>query len=68
MKAFIEGAEPFITALRASKNVTRWTSTGAMLAATKLASPSSVELIDYRQTVDEQGNALVSAASMAMLA
>jgi AmmeMemoRadiSam system protein B len=68
MKAFIEGPTQFVTAMRESKNVTRWTSTGALVAASKLASPSSVELIDYRQTVDEQGNALVSAASMAMLA
>jgi hypothetical protein len=68
MKAFIEGPTQFVTAMRDSKNATRWTSTGALVAASKLASPSSVELIDYRQTVDEQGNALVSAASMAMLA
>jgi hypothetical protein len=39
-----------------------------MSAVAKLAKPSSVELIDYRQAVDEQGNALVSSASMVLLA
>ena len=39
-----------------------------MTAAARLAKPSSIELIDYRQAVDEQGSALVSSASMVMLA
>jgi hypothetical protein len=39
-----------------------------MFVASTVAKPSSVELIDYRQSVDEQGMALVSAASMALLA
>jgi hypothetical protein len=41
---------------------------GALYAAARLAKPSSIELIDYRQAVDEQGNGLVSGASMALLA
>jgi hypothetical protein len=54
--------------MRGLKNPTRWCSVGCMTAAARLAKPSAIELIDYRQAVDEQGNALVSSASMAMLA
>ena len=57
-----------VARMRELKNPTRWCSVGCMSAVAKLAKPSGVELIDYRQAVDEQGNALVSSASMAMLA
>ena len=57
-----------IAQMRELKNPTRWCSIGCMTAAARLAKPSAIELIDYRQAVDEQGNALVSSASMALLA
>ncbi len=54
--------------MRALKNPTRWCSIGCMTAAARLAKPSGIELIDYRQAVDDKGQALVSSASMALLA
>jgi AmmeMemoRadiSam system protein B len=68
LKAFISGPTALIDALKASGNATRWSSSGALAVASMVAKPSSVELIDYRQSVDDQGMALVSAASMALLA
>jgi MEMO1 family protein len=68
MHAYIAEAGGFVAKMRELKNPTRWTSVGALYAAARLAKPSSIELIDYRQAVDEQGNGLVSGASMALLA
>jgi AmmeMemoRadiSam system protein B len=67
MKAYIAGPEALVSGMREAKNPTRWTSVGALAAAARLAKPSAIELIDYRQAVDEQGNALVSTASMVLL-
>ena len=64
----IENGMGGVETMRGLKNPTRWCSVGCMTAAARLAKPSAIELIDYRQAVDEQGNALVSSASMAMLA
>jgi AmmeMemoRadiSam system protein B len=66
MKEFIGGS--LVARMQELKNPTRWCSVGCMTAAARLAKPSAIELIDYRQAVDEQGNALVSSASMVMLA
>jgi len=68
MKAYIESPDKLVASMRELKNPTRWTSVGPMVAAARLAKPSSIELIDYRQSSDDKGNALVSAASMAFLA
>ena len=68
MKEFIAGPDQLVARMRELKNPTRWCSVGCMSAVAKLAKPSGVELIDYRQAVDEQGNALVSSASMVLLA
>ncbi len=68
MKAYIESPDALVAGMRETKNPTRWTSVGALAALAKLAKPSAVELIDYRQAVDEQGKALVSTASMVLLA
>jgi AmmeMemoRadiSam system protein B len=68
MKAYIESPDKLVASMRDLKNPTKWTSVGPMVAAARLAKPSSIELIDYRQSSDDKGNALVSAASMAFLA
>jgi len=68
LREFIAGPARLVETMRGLKNPTRWCSVGCMTAAARLAKPSAIELIDYRQAVDEQGNALVSSASMAMLA
>lgn len=67
MAKFLTGdAEEFLGAMRWCNNPTRWCSVGNMSAALMLARPAGVELIDYRQAVDEQGMVLVSSAAMAM--
>lgn len=68
LKAFLADPASLATRMRETRNPTRWTSVGAFVGAGLLAKPSSAELIDYRQTVDEQGAALVSSASIALLA
>lgn len=68
MRAFIEGPDALVSQMRALKNPTRWCSIGNMVAAARLAKPSAIELIDYRQASDEQGKAMVSSASMVFLA
>jgi len=68
MKSFIADPASLVSQMRELRNPTRWTSVGALVATARLAGASSIELVDYRQAVDEQGNALVSGASMAMLA
>lgn len=67
MSKFIAGdPEEFLAAFRWNKNPTRWCSIGNMAAILELASPTSVELIDYRQAYDEKGMVLVSSAAMAL--
>ena len=67
LKRFLE-AEPseFLETVEWNRNPTRWCSVGNMVATKRLVSPKRTELIDYRQAVDDQGVALVSAAAMVM--
>lgn len=68
MGKYLSGdAEEFLSALRWCNNPNRWCSIGNMTAALMLAQPSSLELIDYRQALDEKGMGMVSSAAMAML-
>jgi len=68
MGKFLTGdAEEFLGAARWNNNPTRWCSLGSMAAILMLAQPKQVELIDYRQAVDEKGMALISSAAMALL-
>jgi hypothetical protein len=68
LSEFIADSNNFVAKMRELKNPLRWTSIGALYAASQLAKPSSIELIDYRQAVDEQGVGLISSAALAMLA
>lgn len=68
LRAYIEGADALAAALKANRNPTRWAGVGALYAAAKLSKASSIELLDYRQLVDEQGSVLVSSASLALIA
>ncbi|MFZ9914442.1 MAG: AmmeMemoRadiSam system protein B [Phycisphaerales bacterium] len=68
LRSYISGADGLVATLKENRNPTRWGGVGPMYAAAKLAKPSSIELLDYRQAVDEQGSVLVSSASMALLA
>lgn len=68
MGKYVSGdAEEFLSAMQWNHNPTRWCSVGNMLTTLQLLSPCEVELIDYRQAYDEQGNALVSSAAIAIL-
>jgi AmmeMemoRadiSam system protein B len=68
MAKFLTGdAEEFLSAMRWNKNPTRWCSVGSLAATLELLEPETVELIDYRQTYDERGMALVSSAAMALM-
>ena len=49
------------------KNPTRWCSIGNMAATAALTGASEIELVDYRQAVDDRGAALVSVAAIALL-
>lgn len=67
MAKFITGdSEEFLAAFKWNKNPTRWCSLGNMSALLRLVQPQSVELIDYRQAYDEQGQAMVSSAAIAL--
>ena len=59
--------EEFISAMKWHNNSTHWCSVGNMSAIVQLVSPDSIELIDYRQSCDDRGVALVSSCSMALL-
>ena len=65
---FIEGdAEAFREAMSWSKNPTRWCSVGNMSAWLELVgSEGEVELLDYRQAVQENGAAMVSSVACAL--
>ena len=67
IKRFLD-SEPseFLEAVEWNRNPTRWCSVGNMVATKRLVAPKQTELIDYRQAVDDQGVALVSAAAMVM--
>ncbi len=56
--------DQFIEAMKWNNNATRWCSIGNMSAILKLANPSDIELIDYRQASDERGAVLVSSCAM----
>ncbi|MAC20238.1 MAG: AmmeMemoRadiSam system protein B [Phycisphaerae bacterium] len=57
----------FLEAMEWCKNPTRWCSIGNMTATAALAQPAEIELVDYRQAVDDQGTAMVSVAAIALL-
>ena len=60
-------ADEFVAAMKWNNNATQWCSIGNMSATLKLVQPESIELIDYRQAVDDKGIALVSSCAIAML-
>ncbi len=64
---FLDGdAEAFLSAMQWSKNPTRWCSVGNMTALLQLKNESTLDLLDYRQACDEQGQAMVSSAAIAL--
>ena len=66
-KFIANDAESFVESMEWCKNPTRWCSIGNMAATAALAGASEIELVDYRQAVDDRGAALVSVAAIALL-
>jgi len=65
---YVEGdPESFVEAFKWNRNPSRWCSIGNMAATLELARPTTVELLEYHQATDEQGNVMVSSASMVLL-
>ena len=66
---FIDGdAEAFLGAMQWSKNPTRWCSVGNMTALLQIKPTGTLEMLDYRQACDEQGQAMVTSAAIALTA
>ena len=61
-------ADRFEAPFRAQNNHSRWCSLGNIGATLRIATPSAIELIDYRQLRDTNGAALISTAAMALVA
>ena len=55
-----------VSSLAWQQNPTRWSATGAIVAAMLAAEPSEVRLLQYGGTMDPQGTAMISAAALAM--
>ncbi|MDP6600756.1 MAG: AmmeMemoRadiSam system protein B [Phycisphaerales bacterium] len=67
MSKYIAGdAEEFVQAMRWNNNATQWCSIGNMAATMQLCQPETIELVDYRQACDDQGQVMVSSCAMAM--
>ncbi|MCP4833887.1 MAG: AmmeMemoRadiSam system protein B [Phycisphaera sp.] len=66
-KFIANDAGSFVESMEWCKNPTRWCSIGNMSATAALAGASEIELVDYRQAVDDRGAALVSVAAIALL-
>lgn len=65
---FLNGdADEFISAFKWNRNPTRWCSIGNMAATLRLVEPETVEMLDYRQAYDDNGQAMVSSAAFALL-
>ena len=66
-KFIANDSDAFVEAMDWCKNPTRWCSIGNMAAAGRLSNPQEIELVDYRQAMDEKGMAMVSVAAIAFL-
>ncbi len=58
--------EELVSSLAWQQNPTRWSSTGALVATMQAAQPGEVRLLAYGGTMDPQGAAMISSASLAM--
>lgn len=58
--------EDLVSSLAWQQNPTRWSSTGALVATMQAARPSEVRLLQYGGTMDPQGAAMISSASLVM--
>ena len=66
-KFIANDVDAFVESMEWCKNPTRWCSLGNMSATARLAGASEIELVDYRQAVDDRGAALVSVAALSLI-
>lgn len=67
LSAWLDGSEDFLKVFQAGGNPNRWCSVGNMLATLIAAPHTTREMINYQQSVDEKGIALVSSAALALM-
>jgi AmmeMemoRadiSam system protein B len=58
--------DELVAAMSWQGNHTRWCSVGNLIATMRLVEPAKVELFNFAGAMDQQGQALVTSASMAM--
>lgn len=58
--------DDLVASMSWQQNPTRWCSIGNLTATMRLVEPSEVKLLSYVAAMDQQGNAMVSHAAMAM--
>lgn len=61
-----EGLKDFLGQMASQGNPTRWCSIGNMAAARALLPEAEIELIQYRQSIDEKKTCLVTSAAIAL--
>lgn len=69
LKMLVEGkADELVSSLAWQQNPTRWSSTGAMVAAAQATAPGRGEVLNYAASMDQQGSAMLTNAAAAMFA
>jgi AmmeMemoRadiSam system protein B len=67
LELFAQGkCDEMVGTLAWQKNKTRWCSAGAMQATSRIVGSDSIELLDYRGALDEEGTCLVTYCAMAL--
>ncbi|MFG0257080.1 MAG: AmmeMemoRadiSam system protein B [Phycisphaerales bacterium JB043] len=67
LELFTQGkCDEMVGTLTWQQNKTRWCSAGALQATARLVASDSIELLDYRGSIDEDGAALVTYCAMAL--
>ena len=65
----VEGkADELVSSLAWQQNPTRWSSTGALVAAAQATAPGRGEVLNYAASMDQQGSAMLTNAAAAMFA
>ncbi len=69
LKLLVEGkVDDLVSSLAWQQNPTRWSSTGALVAAAKAASPGRGQVLNYAASMDQQGTAMLTNAAAAFFA
>ena len=69
LKMLVEGkADDVVSSIAWQQNPTRWSSTGALVAAAKASGASRGQVLNYAASMDQQGSAMLTNAAAAMFA